>query len=187
MKKRILAVWLMLFIVLSCSGVTFAKEIGTQPDVRTEESGFPVSYRGDTEIKIDSISNTMLRRKSIQALEGAYISPYVTSVKNQGIYGTCWAFSLVAASEASIVKEGLAAEDIDLSEWHVAYFLANSVTDPMGGTRGDKMTINGSYLMEGANQQMATYRVADWYGLVNEETAPYSACLLYTSDAADEL
>lgn len=175
MKKRILAVWLMFFIVISCSRVVFAKETDTQPDAQAEESGFPVSYRGDTEIKIDSISaNTILRRKSVQALEEAYISPYVTSVKNQGIYGTCWAFSLVAASEASIVKEGLTAEDIDLSEWHVAYFLANSVTDPMGGIRGDKMTINGSYLMEGANQQMATYRVADWYGLVNEETAPYS-------------
>lgn len=176
MKKRILAVWLLIFMVISCSGVTFAKETGTQAEAQTEESEFPVSYRGDTEIKIDSIStNTMLRRKSVQALEEAYISPYVTSVKNQGTYGTCWAFSLVAASEASIVKEGLAAEDIDLSEWHVAYFLANSVTDPMGGTRGDKMTINGSYLMEGANQQMATYRVADWYGLVDEKTAPYSA------------
>lgn len=176
MKKGILAVWLLAFMMISCSGVAFAKETGMKPEAQTEESGLLASYRGDTEIKIDSISaNTTLRRKSVRALEEKYISPYVTSVKNQGSYGTCWAFSLVAASEASIVKEGLAAKDIDLSEWHTAYFLANSVTDPMGGTEGDKLTINGSYLMEGANQQMATYRVADWYGLVDEKTAPYSA------------
>ena len=175
MKKRILAVLLLFFMAICCSGVTFAKEIDTQPDNQTEDCEMPLSYRGDTEIKIDSISaNTTLRRRSVQMLEEAYISPYVTSVKNQGIYGTCWAFSLVAASEASILKEGLAAEDIDLSEWHTAYFLANSVTDPLGGTQGDELTIDGSYLMQGANQQMATYRVADWYGLVDEETAPYS-------------
>ena len=76
MKKRILAVLLLFFMAISCSGVAFAKEIDTQPDNQTEDCEMPLSYRGDTEIKIDSIStNTTLRRRSVQVLEEAYISP----------------------------------------------------------------------------------------------------------------
>ncbi len=115
-------------------------------------------------------------------LEAEYYSPYVTSVKSQSPFGTCWAFSFVAASEASLLREGKASlegdEAIDLSELQLAYFLSNSVTDPLGGTQGDKFNIKdtstNAFLKVGGNQQYATYRVANWYGLVEESEAPYS-------------
>ena len=50
----------------------------------------------------------------------SYVSPYITSIKNQNPYGTCWAFAFIGASEASIYKQGLGTADTDLSEWQLA-------------------------------------------------------------------
>ena len=116
-------------------------------------------------------------------IEKEYYSPYVTSIKNQNPYGTCWAFSFIAASEASLVKEGKGISEgngaIDLSELQLAYFLSHSVIDPLGGTAGDKFSIKGSsvnaFLDAGGNQKCATYRAANWYGLVKESAAPYTS------------
>ncbi|MBO6116257.1 MAG: hypothetical protein J6P14_03780 [Ruminococcus sp.] len=43
----------------------------------------------------------------------------VTPVKNQGIYGTCWAHSAIASAESSLVR---AIPSVDLSEFHTAYY-----------------------------------------------------------------
>ena len=106
-------------------------------------------------------------------LEASYKSSYVTSVKNQGVYNTCWAFSAIAASEASLVKEGLASSNIDLSEWQLAYFNYHTAVDPLGLTSGD--TVNATdYLQVGGNQYMATIALANWKGAAAEASAAYS-------------
>jgi len=47
---------------------------------------------------------------------------FLTSVKNQGYTGTCWAHSVVNAAESNLIKNGYATNDIDLSESHLVYF-----------------------------------------------------------------
>ena len=51
---------------------------------------------------------------------------YVTSVKNQTPYETCWAFSAIAAMESNFLRQG--GSELDLSEMHLSYFTFNNAT-----------------------------------------------------------
>lgn len=148
----------------------------------------PKSSYIDENLNIEPIKTSDLPLQR-SVLGSSYVSPYITSVKSQSPYGTCWAFSCMAASEASMIKEGLALKDsVDLSEWHLAFFLSHSVADPLGGTIGDSLCVNNtSYLEIGGNQEFATFRMANWYGLVDEETVPYSTVVASsTAQLSDE-
>ena len=108
----------------------------------------------------------------------SYDSEYsseTTSVKNQGQWGTCWAFSYVAMAETYLLNN----EDVetDLSERQLAYFMYNSVTDPLGNTEGDGIEITASdetYLTLGGNAMNASLLLSGYCGLVDEEDAEYS-------------
>ena len=45
---------------------------------------------------------------------------YVTSIKNQNPWGTCWAHSAIGAMESNYLMKG--GDSLDLSEMHLAYF-----------------------------------------------------------------
>ena len=45
---------------------------------------------------------------------------YVTSIKNQNPWGTCWAHAAIGAMESNYLKKG--GDTLDLSEMHLAYF-----------------------------------------------------------------
>ena len=68
---------------------------------------------------------------------------YVTPVRLQNPYGTCWGFSVVGAAESSLLSSGLAAADgydentLDLSEKHVAFFATSSIDDPTDPQYGE--------------------------------------------------
>ncbi len=70
---------------------------------------------------------------------------YVTPVKLQDPFGTCWGFAAIASAETSILSSGLAeklgytAETLDLSEKHLAYFLYATVDDPEDPQYGEGM------------------------------------------------
>lgn len=143
--------------------------------VISEEPAIPVSSYQDMELDIAPIFVPEVARQQ-NPLAATYVSPYVTAVKNQNPYSTCWAFAFMGASEASLVREGLAEKNIlDLSEWHLSYFLSHAVIDPLKGTVGDQFTItSGDYLEDGGSQEFATFRVASWCGPVDEQVAPYT-------------
>ncbi len=88
----------------------------------------------------------------------------VSTVKNQGGYSLCWAFATYAASEASILREGLAVQSpyFDLEERVLAYRAHNPVGDPFhliddDVTEGDGSWNKGGYV-EAAGKTLLQWR-----------------------------
>ncbi|MBO5561459.1 MAG: hypothetical protein J6A07_07370 [Firmicutes bacterium] len=99
---------------------------------------------------------------------------YITSVKAQGEAGSCWAFSFAACSEASMIKEGIAKGDIDLSEAHMVWFVnrAGCGTDENDTVKGDGRQTDSPYTM-GATPENAGYAAFAGRGVEKESYAPF--------------
>lgn len=190
MRRRILALLLTLAMVLNYSVGTLASEVipqeETQNTIETEtvdemsdEYKPPNSYHTIEGRQVDVIEDGLPRTFSTgeEEIPESYVSPYVTSIKNQNPYGTCWAFATIATAESSIYKEGLADSTIDLSEFQLAYYNFHRVTDPLGLTEGDGFSVKEldgyNYLNIGGNQEITISSLANWVGVVDESTAPY--------------
>ena len=147
--------------------------------VRPEGNGatvIPSSYRSD----------------AVEGEDGSVSNYLPTAFRNQNPYGTCWAFAAIGASEASLIRKGLADGNIDLSERHLAYYFYNkgNTSDTKGGTYADYNIIdryelglgaNENYLNAGGNSTFTMWHLASWCGPVEETAAPYSGI---KSDAA---
>ena len=122
----------------------------------------------------------------------------VTPVKTQDPWGSCWSFGTMAASETSILNSlGLTAEEyaekygeaMDLSERHLAWFMAHALPeisdyaegeypyDP--GQAGEGMhelaDVGAQSLDMGGNYAVATSTLAAGMGAVQERVAPYQS------------
>ncbi len=112
--------------------------------------------------------------------------------RNQNPYGTCWAFSSIGLAEFDLMSKGQKDSDVDLSELQLIHFVYNSVTDPLGGTKGDYSkyyndNAGNSYLNRGGNYEMAVRRLSQWSGTVNESDVPYSnASAVYNNGLDDK-
>ena len=107
---------------------------------------------------------------------------YITSVKNQGNWGTCWAFSSTAISEASLIKEfpdKFNSGNTDLSENLLAYMLSHPSLYGKLNSSGDYATYTASsatdYLTLGGNVWAAGLGLMNGIGPYNENSDyPYS-------------
>ena len=195
MRKRILA-FFMAFALLGTPGIdvraagqSYSSEaVATDTDAPTvdeqmedtipDETVYMNSYI-DTGDRIDyytPVNGAMLYSNNIPASYDSRNYGRVTSVKNQNPYGTCWTFAALAAGESSMISAGYV-NDIDLSEYHLAYFFYNCQTDPLGNLDGDRTYLNSSYgnnyLSVGGNNYLTMFALSSWRGAASESVAPY--------------
>ncbi len=110
---------------------------------------------------------------------------YVSSVKLQNPFGTCWGFAAIAAAETSIMSElGEPVTDdweLDLSEHHLAWFAKRYIPEGSANRQGgeglhmfdEKGTASADYLNMGGSPFLATSIFASGIGPVPEENFPY--------------
>lgn len=110
---------------------------------------------------------------------------FVTPVKNQNPFGTCWAFGMAAVMETSLLaqKKGT----YDLSEEHLSYFFSNRQNDPLGNTANDQNTVLGNYHSIGGNDYLAALFLSTWSGMTTEDDVPFPTDDSHTQDLSYEI
>ena len=146
----------------------------TIPNSYQALDNYSASVESESLNKVPFTQNTVLPQNYDARDEGI-----VTSVKYQGEFGICWAYSLVSVAETQYLKKGYASNpsDVDFNELQMAYGFYHRQNDPLNLTLNDKITSVGdnsdnAYLLVGGNHMLSSYYLAQWGSLVNEAAFP---------------
>ena len=100
---------------------------------------------------------------------------YITSVKDQNPYGSCWAHAAMGSIEAYMIKFGVpvgagaaATTNLNLSETQHCFFNYSYAYDAEGMLTGDKSTPSDTCLDQGGNGEMSAYTLMRWTGAADE-------------------
>lgn len=137
------------------------------------EADDAVPYSDDWEYSEDETLESKYPANGVSDIKAKY-----PAARDQNPYGTCWAFSSIGLSEFDLINDGSFNKNIDLSELQLAYFVFNSVTDPLGGTAGDYCkyyndNASNNYLNYGGNYEWSMNRLMQWSGVATEASVPY--------------
>ena len=193
-KKRIhgiqlFAVWIM--VMIGCvfynadCYVVNAKEAFDEEYVTSDSWITPAVIHEEEDVPV------IVKRGASASSFDARNNGWITPVKNQGNYETCWSFATAAAIEANLIKNGLAGSDVDISENSIAYFFYNRETDKLGYTKGDYNMIvrtGYDYLSAAGTLQGTGISLVTGAGILTEGQSPYltkpDASLCYGGDYA---
>lgn len=182
--KRRLAVLLCACILLACAAPGPAGASGALPMLllETESGGGYLNYHftdrlTGAPVTLSGAAASGGPRRAEGQLPASYdarTAGVVTSVKNQGETGACWAFSTLTALESDAIAGGLDDLTADYSEAHLAWFAnRTAVTDPADGTYGDEYTMDDPYMI-GGNWLVAASELSRWGGIAKESSFPYA-------------
>ena len=144
----------------------------------------------DSDEEDEGQNNTLVKRGStLPAKYDSREQGWVTPVKDQGNYETCWSFATASIIESNLLKNGLAGSDINISENSIAYFFYNRQVEKLGYTKGDynKIARTGyNYLSASGTLQGTGIALTTGAGINTEAQSPYlttpAASLSYTGD-----
>ncbi len=192
LAKRLASFLLAVTLVLGVSPVT---GVAAENDVETTEPneafyGFiPTPHAGthaltDTYLRGDGENvNYFNPGQPVADLPAKYDSRdygYITSVKNQNPYGSCWAHAAMGSIESYMIKHGIpvgtgdaATKNLNLSETQHCFFNFTYAYDAEGMLTGDKTTNvidsdSPSCLDRGGNGEMSAYTLQRWTGAADE-------------------
>lgn len=156
-----------------------------------ENNAVPNGYLPlDYTLNTGGISETNSQQVQLYGYPSAYDAREnggITTVKNQGGYGTCWTFAAINSAESDAVRDGrVGISEADYSEAQLAYFFYHRQADPLGGTTGDTVTTTENYLMVGGNNQLTTLALASWMSPTKESVMPYENVGSYNTSNVTE-
>lgn len=151
--KRIIGLFLSIVLVLgmfpAMDNVQAKNKKATKPSIEEMKKGLSIGESDAFDFsKGDKAGRKALKSKMADApssytLRNVGGKNYITPVKFQNPFGTCWGFAAIAAAESSILGSGLAREDgynentLDLSEKHLVNFIVKPISDKKDSQYGE--------------------------------------------------
>ncbi len=153
-----------------------ASEYGYREMVMYDEDGNEVERRSavaldSREVAAGNATSTYPTRFDAREVKNAAGASIITSVKDQGAAGTCWAQAATAAAETAYMRNN-AVTDVDFADGHLSYFGNRTKNpDPTDPAYMDGYTAADPYNY-GGNNYISGSAFGRWSGPELEEYAP---------------
>ena len=152
---------------------SYAKRVNNYHEIEREAPEFVESEDGKYPAEQAAVYPAAFDLRKVDTNgDGIVDRSFVPSkLRDQGDYGVCWAFAVLAACESNLIRKGLADQNIALSVNHLAYHFYNkgtTVTDLLKNTGGDYNRSKDIFHDAGGNNLFTMWQLASWAGPVKE-------------------